>query len=105
MTKLSQFLDLKSIPCPLNVVKCKLALEKLSSYQTLVLDLDKGEPEIMVEKALKEMGVTLHDWSKEDRAKFRQAALGAWEEWRKKSPEADALIDIHTAYMKANGIL
>ena len=56
-------------------------------------------------KALKEMGVTLHDWSKEDRAKFRQAALGAWEEWRKKSPEANALIDIHTAYMKANGIL
>ena len=51
------------------------------------------------------MGVTLHDWSKEDRAKFRQAALGAWEEWRKKSPEANALIDIHTAYMKANGIL
>ena len=56
-------------------------------------------------KALKEMGVTLHDWSKEDRAKFRQAALGAWEEWIKKYPEANALIDIHTAYLKANGIL
>ena len=56
-------------------------------------------------KALKEMGVTLHDWSKEDRAKFRQAALGAWEEWKKKSPEAAALIEIHKAYMKANGIL
>jgi len=56
-------------------------------------------------KALKEMGVTLHDWSKEDRAKFRQAALGAWEEWKNKSPEAAALIEIHKAYMKANGIL
>ena len=56
-------------------------------------------------KALNEMGVTLHDWSREDRLKFRNAALGAWEEWRKKSPEANALIDIHTAYMKANGIL
>ncbi len=56
-------------------------------------------------KALKEMGVTLHDWSKEDRAKFRQAALGAWEEWKTKSPEAEALIEIHKAYMKANGIL
>jgi len=56
-------------------------------------------------KALKEMGVTLHDWSKEDRAKFRQAALGAWEEWKTKSPEAAALIEIHKAYMKANGIL
>ena len=56
-------------------------------------------------KALNEMGVTLHDWSKEDRAKFRQAALGAWEEWKTKSPEAEALIEIHKAYMKANGIL
>ena len=56
-------------------------------------------------KALNEMGVTLHDWSKEDRAKFRQAALGAWEEWKNKSPEAAALIEIHKAYMKANGIL
>ena len=37
--------------------------------------------------------------------KFRNAALDAWQEWKKKSPEAAALIDIHTAYMKANGIL
>jgi hypothetical protein len=51
------------------------------------------------------MGVTLHDWSREDRLKFRNAALGAWEEWKKKSPEAAALIEIHKAYMKANGIL
>ena len=56
-------------------------------------------------KALQEMGVTLHDLSREDRLKFRQAALGAWEEWKKKSPEAAALIEIHKAYMKANGIL
>ncbi len=56
-------------------------------------------------KALKEMGVTLHDWSREDRLKFRNAALGAWEEWKTKSPEAAALIEIHKAYMKANGIL
>ena len=56
-------------------------------------------------KALKEMGVTLHDWSREDRLKFRNAALGAWEEWKTKSPEAAALIEIHKAYMKANGIM
>ena len=51
------------------------------------------------------MGVTLHDWSKEDRATFRQAALKAWETWKKKSPEAAQLIEMHTAYMKENGIL
>ena len=40
-----------------------------------------------------------------DRLKFRQAALAAWEEWKTKSPEAAALIEIHKAYMKANGIM
>ena len=51
-----KFLDLKFIPCPLNVVKVKLALEKLSPNQELIIELDKGEPEEMVQKTLKEMG-------------------------------------------------
>ena len=55
MKEVSKVLDLESIPCPLNVVKCKLALEKLSKKETLIVHLDKGEPEEMVKKALKEM--------------------------------------------------
>ena len=55
MTQTSKVLDLKSIPCPLNLVKCKLALEKLSSHETLIVHLDKGEPEVMVKKTLKKM--------------------------------------------------
>ena len=55
MKGVSKVLDLESIPCPLNVVKCKLALEKLSKDETLIIHLDKGEPEVMVKKVLKEM--------------------------------------------------
>ena len=55
MTSL-KYLDLKSVPCPLNVVKFKLALEKLSKNGQLIVELDKGEPEEMVLKNLKEMG-------------------------------------------------
>jgi len=51
-----KLLDLKFIPCPLNVVKVKLALEKLHAHQALIIELDKGEPEEMVQKTLKEMG-------------------------------------------------
>ena len=36
-------------------MKCKLALEKLSAHETLIIYLDKGEPEEMVKKSLKEM--------------------------------------------------
>ena len=52
MKGISKILDLESIPCPLNVVKCKLALEKLSDGSSLIFYLDKGEPEEMVRKAL-----------------------------------------------------
>ena len=51
-----KYLDLKSVPCPLNVVKIKLALEKLSKNEQLIVELDKGEPEEMVLKNLKKMG-------------------------------------------------
>jgi len=51
-----KYLDLKSVPCPLNVVKIKLALEKLSKNEQLIVELDKGEPEEMVLKNLKDMG-------------------------------------------------
>ena len=55
MKEVSRVLDLESIPCPLNVVKCKLALEKLSEHETLIVHLVKGEPEEMVKKSLKAM--------------------------------------------------
>ena len=50
------FLDLRSVPCPLNVVKVKLSLEKLSINDQLIVEVDKGEPEEMVQNTLKEMG-------------------------------------------------
>ncbi len=53
------FIDLKSVPCPLNVVKCKLALEKIPQKDNLIVDLDKGEPEIMVKKTLESIGYKL----------------------------------------------
>jgi len=51
-----KYLDLKSVPCPLNLVKIKLALEKLSKNEQLIVDIDKGEPEEMVFKNLREIG-------------------------------------------------
>ena len=59
-------IDLKSVPCPLNVVKCKLALEKLSNEDILFVDLDKGEPETMVKKTLENMGYKLEIVKSED---------------------------------------
>lgn len=50
-------------------------------------------------------GVTIHDWSTEDRKRFRDFARGRWEEWRAKSPAAAALVDSHVAFMTDLGLI
>ena len=49
-------LDLRGTPCPLNFIRTKLALEKLSAGEWLQVDLDAGEPEEMVTSGLREAG-------------------------------------------------
>ena len=50
------YLDLRGFICPVNFVKCCLALENLSSDQVLKVDIDRGESEISVFDGLKEKG-------------------------------------------------
>ncbi len=49
-------LDLRGTPCPVNFVRCRLALEQLNDNQALEVDLDIGEPEEMVIMGLKNDG-------------------------------------------------
>ena len=50
------YLDLRGIVCPLNFVKCCLALENLSSNKILKVDIDIGEAETNVIEGLQEKG-------------------------------------------------
>lgn len=49
-------------------------------------------------------GVTIYDWSAEDRATFRTAARNAWNEWAKKTPETAAMVESHEAFAKRIGL-
>ncbi|MEO1687090.1 MAG: TRAP transporter substrate-binding protein [Pseudomonadota bacterium] len=49
--------------------------------------------------------ITVIDWSTEERAKFREIAVGAWYDFAKKSPLAQEALDAHLAYMKSIGLL
>ncbi|MFZ5961868.1 TRAP transporter substrate-binding protein [Thalassococcus sp. BH17M4-6] len=55
--------------------------------------------------ALQEQGVTLYDWSPEDRATFRKTAQEAWEVWADKNEETRALVESHKAYLKQLGLV
>ena len=50
------YLDLRGHVCPVNFVKCCLALENLSSNNVLKVDLDVGESEISVTDGLQDKG-------------------------------------------------
>ena len=50
------YLDLRGLICPINFVRCCLALENLSLNEVLKVDLDKGEAENSVIEGLQEKG-------------------------------------------------
>ena len=49
--------------------------------------------------------VTVIDWSPEERAKFREIAVGAWNDFAAKSPLTQEALDAHLKYMKSTGLL
>ena len=53
---IDHYLDLRGYVCPVNFVKCCLALEDLSLNQVLKVDLDIGEAENTVLEGLIEKG-------------------------------------------------
>ena len=53
---INHYLDLRGLICPVNFVKCCLALEQLSLDEVLKVDLDIGESEISVIEGLKDKG-------------------------------------------------
>ncbi|WP_422026930.1 TRAP transporter substrate-binding protein [Roseovarius sp.] len=67
--------------------------------------LSNGKNNSAAAAELRAKGVTLHDWSEEDRAAFREAAQAAWEDWGTRSPEAGAILESHKTYLKQLGLI
>ena len=57
---IDHYLDLRGFVCPINFVKCCLALENLSLNQVLKVDLDIGEAETSVIEGLQDKGYTVN---------------------------------------------
>ncbi|WP_238367470.1 TRAP transporter substrate-binding protein [Mesobacterium pallidum] len=77
------------------------AWQKLS-FQ-IALSNEKANAEAAAK--LQAEGVTLYDWSAEDRAEFRRGAQVAWEDWGSRSPEAGKILESHKTYLRALGLI
>lgn len=49
-------LDLRGVPCPMNWVRTKIALEQIAPGDSLVITLDEGEPLESVPRSAREDG-------------------------------------------------
>lgn len=54
--------------------------------------------------ALEQQGVTLYNWSAEDREAFRQAAIAVWDDWAMRSPAAARMVESHKAFIERLGL-
>ena len=61
------YLDLCGISCPVNFIKCCLALESLSLNDVLKVDLDIGESETSVIDGLKDKGYKVKKLNKDSK--------------------------------------
>ncbi|MBL26822.1 MAG: C4-dicarboxylate ABC transporter substrate-binding protein [Rhodospirillaceae bacterium] len=50
-------------------------------------------------------GITIIDWSDEERRKFREVAVGIWKDWADRSPLAKKAYDAQMAYLREIGLL
>ncbi len=77
----------------------EVAYEKFAFRLTLAASVETRE----AAAELAEEGVTLHDWSMEDRAAYRQAALTAWDEFADTDRARD-LVQMHKDFQKLIGL-
>ncbi|WP_172296894.1 TRAP transporter substrate-binding protein [Pseudoruegeria sp. HB172150] len=77
-----------------------VAMEALALRTALTFE--KANAEAVAQ--LKEQGIEIHTWSDDDLQAFRDAAQATWPEFAS-SPEAEALVESHMAYLRQLGLV
>ena len=78
----------------------EVAMEKLALRQAISGDVANAQ----AANELKAEGVSIYDWSPDDRAKFKAAAQATWPEFAT-TPEAEALVASHLEFLKEIGVI
>ncbi|MOA47984.1 Lactate-binding periplasmic protein precursor [compost metagenome] len=77
----------------------------VKEFQQTQINGLKAADQKAVAEAKAEGSITVHDWSAEERAKFRKLGVAEWENIAKRSPMAQKVFDTLTGYLKEKGLL
>ncbi len=69
------------------------------------VDVLAERDEEAVAEAEADENITVHNWSEEERAKFRSIAVGEWEKVAQQSENAQRVYDTLTSYLEEEGLL
>lgn len=83
----------------------KVLEDSVKEFQQKQIQTLKERDQKAVEEAKAAGNITVHNWSDEERAKFRGIARGEWEKMAEKSEMAKKVYDTLTAYLKTNNLL
>jgi TRAP-type mannitol/chloroaromatic compound transport system substrate-binding protein len=78
-----------------------VAMQKLAFHTALIFEVENNK----AAADLAQKGITIHAWTPEDRAAFREVAQNNWQVWAEKTPEARALVDSHVEFMTTLGLI
>ncbi len=83
----------------------EILTESVRTYRDEQIGIVKEADEAAVAEAEASGTITIHDWSAEERAKFRAIATGEWEKVAQQSENAQKVYDTLTAYLAERGLL
>lgn len=82
----------------------KMFKDSIKEFQQTQIDTLKAR-DLEAVKAAEAEGIVIHNWSDEERAKFRVIAQGEWAKVAAQSPMAQKVNDALIAYLTGNGLM
>lgn len=79
--------------------------ESVSEFALVQVNALAEKDEAAVAEAKAGGKITIHDWSADERAKFRTIATGEWAKVAERSDNAKKVYDVLTTYLKDNGMM
>lgn len=79
--------------------------ETVKEFQQTQLAGNRAADEAALAEAEADPNITVHNWSEEDRVKFRTLGVAEWEKIATQSPMAQKVFDTLTTYLRDNNLL